>query len=88
MKLMLRQEWGGVGWGGIETNQPRATLLAVLLHLPYEVDATSRMGPSVNATRKENGHTVLSPVVSSLVHQWVWRQSIGPQKPKQFLQEL
>ena len=46
------------------------------------------MGSGVNATTKENGHTLLSPVVSPLVHQWAWRQSIGPKKPKEFLQEL
>ena len=46
------------------------------------------MCSGVNATTKENGHTLLSPVVSPLVHQWAWRQSIGPKKPKEFLQEL
>ena len=46
------------------------------------------MCSGVNAATKENGHTPLSPVVSPLVHQWAWRQSVGPKKPKEFLQEL
>ena len=46
------------------------------------------MCSGVNAATKENGHTLLSPVVSPLVHQWAWRQSVGPKKPKEFLQEL
>ena len=89
--------------GGIWTNQPRATLLDVLLHLTYEVDATSRMGwggagrdinkptqcidrswkslkvqwmgLSVNATRKENGHTVLSPVTK---HRLTEAETVSP----------
>ena len=42
----------------------------------------------VNATSKVGGHTMMSNDIKSMVHQWVWRQSLGPATPLRLLEEL
>ena len=42
----------------------------------------------VNATSKVGGHTMMSDDIKSMVHHWVWRQSLGPATPLRLLEEL
>ena len=41
-----------------------------------------------NATSKVAGHTLVSNDVKAMMHQWVFRQSLGPITPIAFLEEL
>ena len=92
--LPLTHTWCYVSWGGVGQRDAAHVKVHAFLRPRQWHRSCHRwkrwnfIGCLCNATTKINGHTVLSPVVSSLVHQWAWRQSIGPLKPLDYLKVL